>query len=393
MGDRLGDEDVIWPRFAEVDLAAGALPYSVLRQPVIPWGRPLPALALDPYGNRADFLLTPGVQRLTHGEVLSSYDDALLTWSHCVLAGEDFQCFFCSQSEAWARNLASHPVDHVWRREAGLLLSGGRVGLLRAKWTPQVHVPGRTLLATADEPFNWGLFVLNALPAAAHFLANRDRYDRFMCYAPPGNHLDLLKLVGIDEADFIQHDVFKTYRLDQVHTIRHTMRDLFVHAPARAMLRGLAERVAAGAPPGPARIFLSRHRRFLTQGPTYRDLLNETELITGLETRGFVTLNLEFMSPEDQIRALASAEIVVGLGGAAMFNTVFCAPGTMIVDIESTPLFIDAHSNIFASCGHRYAIILGQEDATDPRADHRRWRIDVAAVLAAIDEVSKHVLF
>ena len=77
----------------------------------------------------------------------------------------------------------------------------------------------------------------------------------------------------------------------------------------------------------------------------------------------------------------SSAEIVVGLGGAGMFNCVFCRPGTKVVDIESTPKFCNAHSNLFASADLSYGIIIGAEDRSDPRSNHRNWWLDLDQAL------------
>jgi hypothetical protein len=68
-----------------------------------------------------------------------------------------------------------------------------------------------------------------------------------------------------------------------------------------------------------------------------------------------------------------------------MFNVVFCKPGTRIVTIESTAGFIGAHARLFASMGHRYGVIFGREDPADPAPSHRRWRIDIAPAVQAIE--------
>lgn len=380
------ESSLIWPRFEEVDLSAGILPYSELIEPALPWVRPPPEFAVDLYGNRVRQLATAH-ERQTHAKVLSNYKDAVLTWSHCVYAQQTFQCFFATHAETWARTVGSYPADHPWRKEAGLTTIGAKVGLDKAKWTPTETLSGRLLLASADEPSNWGLFLLNTIPAAVHFNRNRDRYDKFLCFAPAGSFQDLLRLVGVPDDALLLHDVYKTYQIGSLSMFRHTMRDLYVHEHERIALREIAKTIIARTGSSPARrIYLSRHERLLRFGP-YRELLNELELMKALEERGFESLNLEFFPVEEQIRRVASANVVVGLGGAGMFNTVFCAPGTSVVDIESTEKFIDAHSNIFASCGHRYSVVLGKEDDTDNRADHKRWTVDVPAVVALVDRV------
>ena len=67
-----------------------------------------------------------------------------------------------------------------------------------------------------------------------------------------------------------------------------------------------------------------------------------------------------------------------------MFNTVFCQPGTKVVSIESSIAFADNHATLFASLGHRYAIIFGERDISDDKALHYRWTIDVRRIIDAI---------
>jgi len=377
----------IRPTFPEVDLAQGQLPFSTLIEPSVTWIRSKPEIAVDLYGDRIAYLAACQ-ERKSHAKVLSTYNGAILNWSHCILVDGAFQCARASDVEKWALSIGAFPSDHPWRKHSGVSTVGDKAFLDAAKWTTATeHLDGRVLLASPDEPSNWGLFLLLAVPAAVYFNSNRDKFDKFLCFAPPGNFRDLLRLVGITDDDLIPHDVFKTYRIDCLSMFRQTMRDLYVHDAERLVLRRLAEDVLRKSNrEASRRLYLSRRERFLRYGP-YRELVNEVELINALELRGFHTINLEFLPVESQIEALASAEIVVGLGGAGMFNTVFSPPGTSVVDIESTVKFLNAHSNLFASCGHRYSIILGDEDVTDVRLDHRRWTIKVTEVVDAVDQV------
>jgi capsular polysaccharide biosynthesis protein len=85
-----------------------------------------------------------------------------------------------------------------------------------------------------------------------------------------------------------------------------------------------------------------------------------------------------------QVSIFRKAKVVVGLGGAGMFNTIFCNPGTKIVSIESGMGFLDSHTNIFASAGLCYGVIVGEEDDSDPRPTQKRWSVQVDRVVSAI---------
>ena len=62
-----------------------------------------------------------------------------------------------------------------------------------------------------------------------------------------------------------------------------------------------------------------------------RPLHNEAEVAARLSRLGFVGVEPGTMSLEEQIRTFHAADHVVGVGGAAMTNIVFCRePGTKV---------------------------------------------------------------
>jgi hypothetical protein len=113
-------------------------------------------------------------------------------------------------------------------------------------------------------------------------------------------------------------------------------------------------------------------------------MVNEEALVARLRDLGFLIIEPEALSAREQIEVFSRAEMVVGPSGAGMFNTVFCAPGTRVIDIESEPHWIHAHSCLFASCGLRYGIFEGKADAADMRPVHRRWQVNIEALCARI---------
>ena len=104
-----------------------------------------------------------------------------------------------------------------------------------------------------------------------------------------------------------------------------------------------------------------------------------------MRAMGFHVVEPQTLPFEEQVRTFAAARIVVGPGGAGMFNTVFCRPGTAVVSVESTTNWLTAHANLFASLGHDYALVVGGADPADA-GPQRRWRMDVDCV---VDTVSR----
>jgi capsular polysaccharide biosynthesis protein len=109
----------------------------------------------------------------------------------------------------------------------------------------------------------------------------------------------------------------------------------------------------------------------------YRALQNENELIDALAARGFDIVEPERLSFPEQVRVFREAECVVGLGGAGLFNVIFCQAGTRVVSIESSTAFVRGHALLFGSLGHRLGIVLGKQDPQDDSPVHKRWTVNV----------------
>ena len=76
----------------------------------------------------------------------------------------------------------------------------------------------------------------------------------------------------------------------------------------------------------------------LIRGPNKsRRLQNAEELQTALEKLGFVTVNPEFMSIEDQINLFENVEMMIAEGGAALTNLIFAKKMRLLIHIEANP--------------------------------------------------------
>jgi tetratricopeptide (TPR) repeat protein len=79
----------------------------------------------------------------------------------------------------------------------------------------------------------------------------------------------------------------------------------------------------------PKRIYISRNKA------RYRRVLNETELINYLSKFGFILVELENLSVQEQADLFAQAEIIIVAHGAGLTNLIFCKPQTTIVELFS----------------------------------------------------------
>lgn len=96
-----------------------------------------------------------------------------------------------------------------------------------------------------------------------------------------------------------------------VHTLRNTLRT----------------KVAKNFHNGPNRVFLGR------KGATHRNLVNEQEVWQFLLSHGFKYPNFQGKSADEQIAAVASAEIIVSVTGSNGIMTKFAKDDAKIIDI------------------------------------------------------------
>ena len=238
-------------------------------------------------------------------------------------------------------------------------------------------------LATPLEPANWGRWIVTALPKLHQFRKYGEGRKLF-CYSSLRWQRDLLARFEFNEIDTLNHDPGRAYFCSDVMTVDYNVANITVSRMERAIfadireesLRRLAKRDNRANCHD--RVFISR-MDMAARHPTYRVLENERELADGLTGLSFQVLQPELLSFDEQVASFANAKIVVCLGGAALYNAVFCRPGTKVITIESSGMFLSPHCNLLSSLGLEYGVIVGVQNETDPTPVHKRWTVDVAA--------------
>jgi capsular polysaccharide biosynthesis protein len=161
---------------------------------------------------------------------------------------------------------------------------------------------------------------------------------------------------------------------------------------ATSMAARVWNRVAAAATPEEPRptatsaLFISRtrwHRRLRELGrPTPRELPDEELLDRRMEARGCSVIFPEEMSVREQISAVRSKGILIGVSGSALHLSAFARPGTRLIEISDARSGVLRHPNqrvIDTACGHQKAILpFREEDRT----------VDVERLESALNEAS-----
>lgn len=120
----------------------------------------------------------------------------------------------------------------------------------------------------------------------------------------------------------------------------------------------------------------ARERLFISRsGASRRRLVNEDETLAVLERHGFRAVRTERMSVREQWELFSTAEVVVGVHGAGLTNTVFAPAGATLVELQ--PPQLDAarvvlYWNLAAAAGQRYVQVVcpeGPDQADTPESE------------------------
>ena len=84
--------------------------------------------------------------------------------------------------------------------------------------------------------------------------------------------------------------------------------------------------------------------------PSTRTFSNEIVLVHLLREMGYETVILENYTIREQIALVSSAEYILGAHGAGLTFTVFCHPGTRVVELCSLPNTESKHYYHIATC-------------------------------------------
>jgi hypothetical protein len=325
-----------------------------------------------------------------HGSYLVSRPEVTLFGpSHLLSRDGLWSC----ETRAFKRLHMAHVAGRAFCRlypgaKPGIEFEGEEIFLdfrkLRPRDVELIQEP--VFLASPLEPDNWGRWIATTVPKAAQFKSHG--YGRtFLCRAAHQWQRNFLRLLGIQDLQLMDHDPGKTYFCRDAATIEYSVANMSISDTEKQIYSDLAE--VCGRTTSDCfgdRIFISRLSHS-ARYPHYRVLQNETELMAALVDVGFKAVQPEQLSIAEQIGMFARARCVVALGGAALFSVCFCPPGTTVVTVEASDRFIRAHSMLLSSMGHRFGVIFGQQDLTDPAPVHKRWTIDVHRACAAIQEI------
>ena len=135
------------------------------------------------------------------------------------------------------------------------------------------------------------------------------------------------------------------------------------------------------------RLFLSR------QGYGQRQLVNEAEIADILSRHGFEVVHPERLSFSEQVELYHAAEIVVGSASSALYNCLFCRPGTQIIALihEELSFPFRGFTSAIESFGAQLLFIRGTTLPSDAQHRmHASFTVQPEKVVAGLGAIVGH---
>jgi capsular polysaccharide biosynthesis protein len=202
---------------------------------------------------------------------------------------------------------------------------------VRHRETARVTEPAIYLPATT----NYAAWFFGSLPRLAAYAELAD-VPIVLHGDAAAYQLRSLSAMGIAENRLIRHGAHVRLECRKLY---YCTTSYFHHAPSVTGLRFTRERMQTVAPveprPGAQRLYLARRHA------TDRPLLNEAEVVALFERHGFVAIDPEQHSFDEQRGYAAAAEIVAGPYGANLANLIFMrhAREVLILATKQQPEF------------------------------------------------------
>ncbi|MBR0653917.1 glycosyltransferase family 61 protein [Plastoroseomonas arctica] len=242
-------------------------------------------------------------------------------------------------------------------------------------------VPGReTMFLGSAGSFNYGHWLVDDLPRLAALPLLRTTAPVRLLMVAGGGPMDQVRQDSVEALCGVGAEVVwlrpdRVYRCDGLSYATPVSCHPMLKSPHA--LEWLANRVAAPAA-GRTRLYLARG---VSSG---RSLLNEAALWPLLAARGFVRVEAAALSFADQAGLCAGTAMVAGVMGAAMTNTLFAPPATVVGHLAPEGWLEPFYWDLAAMRGHAYFACYGPAMAAE--APHLAdFTIAPAALSAMLD--------
>jgi capsular polysaccharide biosynthesis protein len=193
---------------------------------------------------------------------------------------------------------------------------------------PPVHVDGRLGVLASRGDSNYYHFLIEVMPRIGVIeQSDIEMPDRWYVAASTSFQRELLTLAGIPEEQRI--DSRRVPHVEADTLVVPGLPSMLEHNPPWIVpfLRDRLMEQPVDRIPG--------RGIYVTRGDARhnRRVSNETEVMAALSGRGFSRIDPSRLSVSEQIRAFATASVIVTPHGAALANLVFASPGATVIEL------------------------------------------------------------
>lgn len=187
------------------------------------------------------------------------------------------------------------------------------------------RIRGAVLVVASEGAANYYHWLLDELPRL--LLTVSVRVDHLLATDPTPFSAAAASCVGRNEPRLALTG-YSHYQCEQLIVPTYLGYSGQPSAACVRLLNEFGDRVLNGraSHPTPERVYLSRRRA------AHRKLVNEDELMTALDRRGFQRVELETLPWVEQVALFRGARVVVAPHGAGLANLVFARPGCRVVE-------------------------------------------------------------
>lgn len=263
------------------------------------------------------------------------------------------------------------------------------------------------LLIASAGSFNYGHWLVDDLPRLEAFLVLERRYPGVPITILLASHNVLMDevrrrsilayLPGHRNLRIRFLDPTENHRFARLHHV--TPSSLHPEAKSPASLRAMVRRMRRNTRVRRIKARL-RHlweaprsalrrggrRLFVDRSPARgRTLTNRTAIVARLEALGFEAVDPERMNLREQMVLFSQADLVVGIMGAAMTNTIFCPQGAELIYLAAGENWIEPFYWDLAAIGHhRYAVVFGEPVPSGEHPNERAFTVAMEDLDAAL---------
>lgn len=247
---------------------------------------------------------------------------------------------------------------------------------------------GTTVLLNSMEQGNYGAYLLRVISKTPLFREMGFENYKFMAEANTNWQKSILAAYGYNLENLIPYDHKCIHKFENLIVLDMATSELFSDDDFYNLNTDLVNHIKKkhGSPSENHKIYISRRGQTLLR-PNYRPYIQEDYLIELLKNKGFLIFEPERFPFHEQVRVISSASMIIGPGGAGMFNAIFARNSKNIISLEPMDTWLALHDSLFSGSRLNKGFFVGGIDYADI-SEQKRWNIPPKLVIEKITQAN-----